>query len=71
MESMKPEDLVTAKQAGELVGQNPRTIVAWIRCGWLPAVKRPGKRGRYMIKYEDLIEVANRPYVPEGGIKEQ
>lgn len=71
METLNPDDMVTAKRAGELVDQNPRTIIAWIRNGWLAAVKRPGLRGRYMIRYGDLMEVANRPYIPHEGLKEQ
>lgn len=60
-----PDDLVTARQASELVDQHHRTIIAWIRKGWLPAVKRPGSRGRYLIKYSDLMQVANHPYQPK------
>lgn len=70
-EKFDPDDLVSAKKAGELVQQNSRTIIAWIKNGWLPAVKRPGPRGRYMIRYEDLVNVANRPYVPQGETDEQ
>lgn len=65
-EKFEPDHLVSAKKAGELVQQNSRTIIAWIKNGWLPAVKRPGPRGRYMVRYDDLMKVANRPYSPEG-----
>lgn len=60
-----PDDLLSAKEASEVVGQDRRTIIAWIRKGWLPAVKRPGPRGRYLVRHEDLINTANRPYEPK------
>lgn len=65
MSEFGPDDLVTARQAGELIDIDRRTIIAWIHRGWLPAAKRPGPRGRYVIRYGDLMKVANRPYEPK------
>jgi excisionase family DNA binding protein len=65
-ESFEPDDMLTAKQAAEEAGSCHRTIIAWIHNGWLPAIKRPGLRGKYLIKYSDLMKVANRPYKPKG-----
>jgi excisionase family DNA binding protein len=61
-----PGDMLSALQAGQLVGYNRRTIISWIQSGWLKAAKGPGKRGRYRIRYEDLMEVAHRPYEPRS-----
>lgn len=69
-EEFGPDDQVTARVAGLLVNQDRRTIIAWIQRGWLPATKRPGERGRYMIRYGDLMAVANRPYHPEKEHKD-
>jgi len=66
MTEFGPDDLLTAIQASQQAGVHPRTIIAWIRNGWLEAVKRPGSRGKYLIRYQDLVTVANRRYKPRG-----
>lgn len=71
MTEYAPDDMVSAKQAAELVGQDRRTVIAWIHRGWLQAVKRPGSRGKYMIRYEDLMKVANRPYEPKADVRDE
>lgn len=62
-----PDDQLTAIQAGQEAGVHPRTIIAWIRNGWLDAVKRPGRRGKYLVRYEDLVRVANQRYIARRG----
>lgn len=61
-EIYQPDDLIGCRQAAELANCHPRTIAAWIKRGWLAAIKRPGIRGRYLIRYADLTEVINRRY---------
>jgi excisionase family DNA binding protein len=59
-------------QAALIAGRHQRTIVAWIRRGELRAQKMPGKRGPYLIRKEDLLELIKikytpKPYHPQGG----
>lgn len=61
----EPDDLLGCREAAEVARVDARTIAAWIRRGWLPAEKRPGLRGRYQIKYRDIVEVVHKPYVPQ------
>lgn len=63
------DDLLTAVQAATEAGVHPRTIIAWIRNGWLEAVKRPGSRGKYLIRHQDLVKVANQRYIANRGYK--
>lgn len=69
-EAFGPDDMLTAREAAQEVHQHHRTIISWIHNGWLPAIKRPGKRGRYLIKHSDLMQVANRPYRPRREDKD-
>lgn len=71
MEEFGPDDQLTAIQAAKLAGVHPRTIIAWIRNGWLEAVKRPGSRGKYLVRYEDLVRVANHRYIVNLGIQDK
>jgi excisionase family DNA binding protein len=59
-----PNEKLTTAEAADAVGYNRRTIVAWIRRGILPATRRPGLRGHYRIKWQDLLDVLNSPAVP-------
>lgn len=59
-----PDDLLGCREAGVIARVDARTIATWIRRGWLPAQKRPGIRGRYQIKYQDIVDLINKPYVP-------
>lgn len=61
-----PDDLLNATQAATVAGVDRRTIIAWIHNGWLVGMKHPGSRGRYLVKYSDLVDVAYRRYVPKG-----
>ena len=61
-ETYDPQDMINTKQAAALAKVHPRTIVAWVKRGWLPAMKRPGSRGRYLIRAGDLQDVAYRRY---------
>ena len=62
-----PDDEIGCRDAAAQAGVDPRTIVAWIQRGWLPAMKRPGLRGKYLIKFSDLQKVARKPYKPNKG----
>lgn len=63
-EKYEPDDLLGCREAGLIARVDARTIATWIRRGWLPAQKRPGTRGRYQIRYQDLVDVVHRPYIP-------
>lgn len=63
------EGLLTTRQAAEKANKHQRTIVAWIRRGELPAVRRPGGRGQYFIDPDELQQVMDYlstpvPYEP-------
>jgi len=45
--------VLTVPEVAELLDANPRTVREWCRTGKLPAM-RAGRRGKYMIKREDL-----------------
>lgn len=59
-------DLLSTRQAAAEAGVHPRTIIAWIRRGWLAADKLPGKRGRYRIKRSDLSDLISSQAPTEG-----
>jgi excisionase family DNA binding protein len=59
-------DELTTKQAAEVAKKDRRTIVAWIHRGELPALRNPGKRGHYRIKWQDLYQVLHQPAVPKA-----
>ena len=59
------EKLLTTGQAGAIAGKHPRTMVNWIRKGWLKAMKLPGERGPYLIKEGDLRETIQARYTPK------
>lgn len=64
------EGLLTTAAAAVVAGKHQRTIVAWIRRGLLPALRRPGGRGQYFIEPADLQRVMEHlatpiPYHPE------
>jgi excisionase family DNA binding protein len=40
-------DLLTPRQAAELLGVNTNTLARWVRAGMLPAVTTPGGHRRY------------------------
>jgi excisionase family DNA binding protein len=56
-----PEEKLTTQQAADGVGMHRRTLVTWIQKGILPATRRPGKRGHYRIKWQDLLNVLDTP----------
>lgn len=47
---------LNTKQAAEVLGVHPRTIVEWIHRGRLRADRNPSERGRFRILAEDLDE---------------
>lgn len=58
------DDELTTREAADVAGHNRRTIVAWIRDGKLAATRRPGKRGHYRIRWDNLYDALHRPAVP-------
>lgn len=58
------EDLIGTGEAAKIAGRHPRTVVAWIHKGMLPALKMPGGRGPYLIKKEDLRDLLDTLYTP-------
>jgi len=65
---MRDKPLSTV-QAAAIAHKHPRTIVAWIHRGLLPAMKMPGGRGPYIIYREDLDRAiaeltTPKPYTP-------
>jgi len=49
----KDKRFLSVVEVSEIFETDPRTVRRWCRLGMLPA-KRAGKRGKYMIKREDL-----------------
>lgn len=45
---------LNTKQAAELAGVSPRTVIEWIHAGRLRADRNASIRGRFKIKPEDL-----------------
>ena len=58
------EELDT-RQAAAVAKKDRRTIVAWIHKGFLPALKNPGARGHYRVRWIDLYQVLHAPAVPK------
>ncbi len=59
-----PDRELTTLEAAAEAKVNRRTIVAWIHRGELPATKRPGARGHYRVRWDQLYEVLHRPAIP-------
>lgn len=60
--NLYPQDEeLTTLQCAEAAKVNRRTIVTWIRTGWLPATRRAGKRGHYRVLWRDLHKVLYLP----------
>lgn len=55
------------KQCGDIAKRHQRTIVAWIRSGYLPALQLPGVRGQYRVLYGDLKKLLTHQYIPDKG----
>lgn len=52
--------VLTVPEVAELLDANPRTVREWCRTGKLKAM-RAGKRGKFMIRREDLESLNWRP----------
>lgn len=67
---MSRDELIGTRQAGQIAGRHPRTIVSWIHKGALPALKMAGEKGPYLIAKGDLMDTVKalttpKPYVPK------
>lgn len=51
-------------EAGVIANRHRRTIVSWIKNGYLEARQLPGERGQYRILWKDLKQLLERRYVP-------
>lgn len=60
-----PQGLLCTSDAAVIASKHQRTIVSWIRKGWLPAMRLPGGRGPYLIERRDLEELLVRLYTPQ------
>ena len=58
-----PDEMITTNEAAQATGYHRRTIVAWINRRILPATRRPGLRGHYRIKWQDLYSVLHTPAI--------
>jgi excisionase family DNA binding protein len=47
-------EYLNTKQAAELAGVSPRTVIEWVHAGRLKASRNPSIRGRFKILKEDL-----------------
>lgn len=56
---------LSTRDAAAVAKKNRRTIVAWINRGELAAMKNPGARGHYRIRWEDLHQLLHTPAVPK------
>jgi len=52
--------VLTVPEVAKLLDANPRTVREWCRTGKLTAM-RAGRRGKYMIKIEDLRDLNWQP----------
>lgn len=55
-------DELTTKQAALMARVHNRTIITWIQRRWLPAKRRPGLRGRYIISKKELKALLDKEY---------
>lgn len=60
-----PDGALGSAEAAAIAKVTQRTIVAWIRKGWLPAKKFSGGRGPYLIMEGDLMDLIDRIYTPQ------
>lgn len=56
---------LNTKEAADMAGVKPRTIIDWIHAGRLAADRNASVRGRFKIKPEDLT--AAMTYRPSSG----
>lgn len=56
---------LSTRDAAAVAQKNRRTIVAWINRGELAAMKNPGARGHYRVRWADLYELLHTPAVPK------
>lgn len=69
--NLYPQDEeLTTLQCAVAANVNRRTIVTWIRTGWLPATRRAGKRGHYRVLWRDLYKVLYLPALPKPSSTE-
>lgn len=63
LDTYNPDLELSTVECGHIAKRNRRTIVAWIKAGYLPATRLPGKRGHYRIRWEDLNNVLHKPAI--------
>lgn len=59
-------DELTVSEASKKAKKHRRTILNWIKNGYLPATRLPGKKGHYRVKEEDLNNLLTNKYYPKG-----
>lgn len=52
--SIAPVEYLSREEGAVRLGVRPDTLSRWIRAGIIPAVRLPGRRGRYRIHPDDL-----------------
>ena len=65
MDNTSVEVELTVSQAARLANKHRRTILNWIKQGYLPATRLPGKKGHYRVRLENLKKILNNRYHPE------
>jgi excisionase family DNA binding protein len=59
------DEELTTTECATAAKVDRRTIVAWIHRGELVATRRPGARGPYRIRWQNLYDVLHTPVVPK------
>lgn len=57
---------LTVSQAAEKAKKHRRTILNWIKSGYLPATRLPGRKGHYRVQESDLQAILSKRFIPEG-----
>lgn len=53
-------DLISAREAAERLGEDPRTVQRKAKAGVYPATKLPGLRGAFVFDAADIAEIAHQ-----------
>lgn len=67
MTTYDPDDMLTTAQCAKEAHHHPRTIRNWIADGILVARRSPSKRGKFLIRYAELLKTLEQKENPKDG----
>lgn len=71
MDQYADDDILDTAACADIAQKNRRTIIEWIKAGWLPATRGPGARSQYRILYSDLKHLITPRKVEPHGLQER